>query len=425
MAFRLRLLFFLLPIAGSLRVYAQSSTASPYSRFGLGDLVGNNNAYYVAMGEVSYGLRNPYHVNWTNPASYTAFDSSSFVFEGGFNVDIIKLTSNVQTANMNTASIGYLLYGMPVTKWWRTSLGLLPFSKVGYNIETDQQSDEIGRIVRLYSGDGGINQFLWGNGFRINKNFSVGVNFSYLFGNMDRRATVLFPDSAFYTNYRQDFTLSMHDFYVSYGVQYSTQLDPDHVLTAGGVFAATSKMNGRLDYLARTFLLGSSGVESILDTIAEGTDYKGKIVIPWTAGLGISLVQTDKWLFALDGNWQNWSKFTAFGLSDSLVNSYRVSAGGEILPSNASYGNYFKRLSYRAGFLYSGTYLKLRGRQLSEYSFSLGLGLPLRGVKTTLNLTAVVSVRGTTQADLIRQTMVRFVVGFSLYDKWFVKRKYY
>ena len=63
---------------------AQIRIASPYSRFGLGDISGNNNAWNASMGEIGFGVRSPYHVNFDNPASYTAFDSVSFVFEGGF-----------------------------------------------------------------------------------------------------------------------------------------------------------------------------------------------------------------------------------------------------------------------------------------------------------------------------------------------------
>ena len=62
---------------------AQTIITSPYSRYGVGDLSANANAWNLAMGGTSIGLRSPYHVNINNPASYTAFDSTSFLFEGG------------------------------------------------------------------------------------------------------------------------------------------------------------------------------------------------------------------------------------------------------------------------------------------------------------------------------------------------------
>jgi hypothetical protein len=75
--------------------------------------------------------------------------------------------------------------------------------------------------------------------------------------------------------------------------------------------------------------------------------------------------------------------------------------------------------------MFNNTYLKLRGKQLNEFAVTVGLGLPLRGVRTAVNLSAQIGLRGTTEADLIRETYVRFIIGFSIYERWFIKRKYY
>jgi len=106
----------------NLNLFSQIRIASPYSRFGIGDLADNNNAWNMTMGQTGYAFRSPYHVNYLNPASYTAFDSMSFVFEGGFNSEFVTLSSNFQRVNRNYASLGNLLFGMPVTRWWKTSL---------------------------------------------------------------------------------------------------------------------------------------------------------------------------------------------------------------------------------------------------------------------------------------------------------------
>ena len=75
--------------------------------------------------------------------------------------------------------------------------------------------------------------------------------------------------------------------------------------------------------------------------------------------------------------------------------------------------------------MYNSSYLELRGKHLNEYSISLGLGLPIRGLKTVINLSAELGTRGTTQSDLISETYVNFVIGFSIYERWFLKRKYF
>lgn len=425
MPVRIRFPFLFLLLFGTLTLAGQVRIASPYSRYGLGDLSDINNAWNLSMGQLSYSVRSPMHINFGNPASYTAFDSLSFVFDGGFSTEFVQLTSDLQSASRTYASVGYLNFGFQVTRWWKTQVGLLPFSDVGYNVATLEDKADIGHILHTYTGDGGINRFIWGNGFKILKNLSVGFNFSYLFGNVDVASNVVYPDSLFYANVKVNNYVTMHDIYFDYGVQYHGKLKKDYDFCAGAVFAANSRMRSQADYLVRTFFLSTDNVEYIKDTIAMGTNYKGDILIPLMVGGGFSLGKTDKWTAGIDGKWQNWEKFTAFGMSDSLVNSYRISAGAEIIPDKNGYGNYLKRIRYRFGFMYQGTYLSLRGKKLSEYSVSLGFGFPLKSIRTMVNLGAQVGTRGTTAENLIRETYFKFILGFSIHEKWFVKKKYY
>ena len=408
-----------------LSLFSQIRISSPYSRFGIGDISENNNAWNMSMGQVSYAFRSPFHINYSNPASYTAFDSTSFVFEGGANADVVTLTSTFQKVNRNYASLGYLLFGFPVVKWWRTSIGLVPFSDVGYNVVNYEVYPEIGSVVRVYSGSGGTNRLFWGNAFRITKNLSIGVNASYIFGSMLRESLVTFPDSINAMSFKVDNYVILNDLYFNFGAQYRAKLRNNLYLSVGAVYANTSKMNAKLDVISQTFLLGSNGVEYPKDTLGIALDYKGTVTIPTMFGGGIAFEHPDKWIVGADFRWQNWEKFRAFEMSDSLINSWQLNIGGEFVPNTENYSNYLARIRYRIGFLYNQTYLRLRGQDLNEYAFTIGFGLPLRGVKTALNLGMQVGTRGTTQANLIRETYFRFVIGFSIYERWFVKRKYY
>ena len=60
---------------------AQNGSNSSYSRFGLGTLCDPSQTANRAMGGVGYGLRNGQRVNMLNPASYSAIDSLSFIFD--------------------------------------------------------------------------------------------------------------------------------------------------------------------------------------------------------------------------------------------------------------------------------------------------------------------------------------------------------
>ena len=377
------------------------------------------------MGQLGIGLRSPYHVNYANPASYTAFDSLSFVFEGGLTGEFVNLRSDYQSINRNYASLGYLLFGMPVNKWWKTSLGLVPFSDVGYSVANYEEYPNSGTVVRLYSGSGGISRLFWGNAFRIQRNLSIGANVSYLFGSMDREARVLFPDSVYAMNFKEVYYVTMNDLYFNFGAQYRAKLKNDISLNLGAVFSPSLSMASKVDVFAATFQLNSSGIESPRDTLAIAAGTKGRIVIPMMIGGGFAFDKTDKWVVGVDYKWQNWEKFRAFDQTDSLVNSWQVNVGGEITPNVDNYNNYLARIHYRLGFMYGQTYLHLRGQNLNEYAITFGFGLPLRGMRTMLNLGAQYGVRGTTSQQLIRESYFKIVVGFSIYERWFVKRKYF
>jgi hypothetical protein len=422
---RLRLPFIFCSLFLSLTLFSQIQIISPYSRFGLGDMSDNNNAWNMTMGQLGIGMRSPYHVNYTNPASYMAFDSLSFVFEGGFNGEFVNLTSDFQSVSRNYASLGYLLFGMPVIRWWKTSLGLVPYSDVGYNVANIEKYADVGTVARFYSGSGGISQLYWGNAFQPFKNFSIGLNVSYLFGSMIREAKVIFPDSANAMNMRENFYVTMNDLYYNFGAQYRHRIKNDIFLNLGAVFSPTLSMGAKTDVLATTFLLRSNGVESPRDTLVKAAGVKGRITIPMMIGTGFSFEKTDKWNVGLDFKWQNWEKFKAFDMSDSLVNSWLLGAGGEIIPDIDNYTNFLARMHYRLGFSYSRTYLRLRDQNLDEYAITFGLGIPLRGMKTMLNLGGQYGVRGTTSQHLIRENYFKIVIGFSIYERWFSKRKYF
>jgi long-subunit fatty acid transport protein len=420
--YHLYLSFLFLLLCSSLS--AQTIITSPYSRYGIGDLTANDNAWNFSMGGTSIGLRSPNHINFNNPASYTAFDSTSFIFEGGIIFNFVQLKTNTQSTNRTYASVGYLTFGFPVTRWWKTTLGLLPYSNVGYNVSSDSYLANVGTFTRIYTGSGGINRFMWGNGFKLNKNFSIGVNASYLFGSMTRESESTFPDSAYYLNYRNDNNIEVGGLYFDYGFQYTAKIKKDVKLTIGGIFAPSTRVAAKTDIFGTTYV-SNNGTETTKDTIINESGVRGNITIPLMFGIGLSFEKTDKWTIGGDFRWQNWKKYQAFGSNDSLVNSYQIRAGAEITPDYNNYSNYFQRVRYRFGLRYNSTYLELRQKHLNEYAVSLGFGLPLRGLKTGLNLSAELGTRGTTQSNLINETFFNFVVGFSIYERWFVKRKYF
>ena len=407
---------------------AQNRIHSPYSRFGLGELQSYNNSRYTAMGGIGYAVRNPTSVNVMNPASYTSFDSLSFIFEGGLLSNFTTLETSNISQKSNYTSLAYLTFGFPINSWWKGSFGLLPYSSVGYNVSETKvdPNPSIGNTKYTYEGQGGLNQFYIGQAFKINQNLSLGVNVSYLFGFIDRIQKVYFPDSLYTYNIKQVKSTNIGIFNFNFGLQYTKKISNGLNLGCGIVFSNAMNANTSEDQLVYSFSESTSGIEYVHDTSTNSSsnDQSGNIHIPMNIGIGFVLEKSNKWLIGADFNWQNWANYTYNDVKEaSLSNSMRISVGGEIKPDNYS-SNYLKRIAYRAGVRYNTTNLKINNNLIDEYGISFGLGLPLRKSKSTINLGIEFGKRGSTDNNLIKENFTKITVGFSAYDFWFFKRKF-
>ena len=118
-------------------VNAQISTSSPYSRFGLGDLQQNILPVFSGFGGASVSFSDPKVINPYNPASYTSFGPNSFLLSTGgwYKNTTMYNTTDQQVTNNNGFS--HLTLGFPLTKSIGASVGMLPFSSIGYEMSTD------------------------------------------------------------------------------------------------------------------------------------------------------------------------------------------------------------------------------------------------------------------------------------------------
>ena len=104
---KLRKLFLLavVLIFGVGGILAQTGTSSPYSRFGIGELKNKNvNARLRGMGGLSNAIISNRFVNPSNPASYSGFDSLSFLFNAGLEMNSITYRTNTLTEKITTLS---------------------------------------------------------------------------------------------------------------------------------------------------------------------------------------------------------------------------------------------------------------------------------------------------------------------------------
>ena len=116
------------------KTVAQNEISSPYSNYGIGLVNSCTPSALTALGGTAYAMQNPFMINFRNPASYVAFDSLSFIADASFSVHANTLKIDTLTQKSAIAHPNYFTIGLPVTKHWRTSAGILPYSDLARSI---------------------------------------------------------------------------------------------------------------------------------------------------------------------------------------------------------------------------------------------------------------------------------------------------
>lgn len=212
---------------------AAQGVNSPYSKFGYGLLNDNATASQRQMGGVGYAMNSGRQINVMNPASYAFVDSLTFLFDMGIDFTImhqkdIATTDNAAASGKNYGGgLDYITMQVPLSKRIGLSFGLVPYSSVGYSFGT-----KIDNGTNSRQGYGGLNQLYAGIGGRIVGGLSVGVNMSYLFGNIVNDVYTT-TNSASESLFEQ--VTAVRDWHLRAGIQYSQRIGRDNRFTIGAV----------------------------------------------------------------------------------------------------------------------------------------------------------------------------------------------
>lgn len=398
---------------------------SPLSMLGPGEVRGNEYFRNMGMGGLSQGFRSNLSVNYLNPASYTALDSLSFIFDGTVFSHLYQQRVGGLDQTTLYTNLGSLSFAFPVTRRWSLAAGLLPWSQTGYKI-TDFITDDInGRVNFQYEGSGGINQVYLGNAFRLFKGFSVGVNASYLFGRTEDRM-ISFSDSiGFYSTSWSD-SRQAGGFMFTYGFQYQIPTGATSSLTLGASYTGITP----IDLTQNSYTYRTLSVAGTLDTLSRSNDTKGTMEIPANLAAGAFMTFNTQWAAGFDIRMQDWSTYKTFDQTHNLNDAFQVRLGGVYTPRVETYSSFLNQIEYRGGVRYGQSYLRLSdtggtAQDFTELGISFGIALPVRRSLSALNLGFEYSRRGSGNADMMSENFFRFNIGISVYERWFVKRKFY
>lgn len=433
MTSKIRITFLLL---AALPVFCFAQENSPYSRYGIGNLLPLSNIGNRAMGGISGGYSDPTSLNTVNPATYGDLIYSTLDVGVEYDGRYLKQKSPSATFKSNNGIISYMQFGFPLLMsnkkaqksktGWAIAFGLKPISRINYKVQSGLSATDSTSTV--YEGSGGVNEAFIGTALKL-KNFSIGVNSGYLFGkkNYDNR---LFFNSDTVNDYRTHYGTQTNfgGIFLDAGIQYVAKLKKG-ALRFGAYGTLQKDYKGTKDDLVETFDYdASTGAPQPIDTISFKGSQKGKVQLPATFGGGFTYTN-DHLLIGADYETTQWSNYRFFDQKDFVQNSWIAKFGLQYLPASIGSTGYFNFVKYRAGFSIGQDYINADNR-LPVYTVSVGGAFPLKlkhsfydHQYSIMNFTFEYGNRGNNQNN-ITESLYKVSFGFSLSDIWFIRQKY-
>jgi hypothetical protein len=457
--------FYLTALLFSATVRGQTSgqnyTLSPYSNFGLGEILNQN---FVQAGTNSQTHSGAYSYSLHNPATLGNLKYATFDF--GVNGRIGMVSSGAENQSYNGGSLSYLTLAFNLWKKdksiykkdslpgsrkatlkqvrsipysWNSYLSLHPSSSIGYNYTFENKTDSLVNRT-AHSGSGGVNNFEWGQSLRLGKHISLGMSNAWMFGTVRDNSVFSIQDTAINYNYvEDDQSVRIRGWQHRIGAMFSLGKD-SAAHTFGISYGFHSGMTGLQNRMVRTLEASSSAVGTslfILDTILSAESEARKFRMPTSLALGYKFTSGRKWSLGIDYKRQMWGDFDAFfAKSSKLVtrNDYGLTLTLNPADEKSSREKRMK-MPVRLGGSYAQTQnVILSGgteTQINEMRLFTGFGLPLsrryfdnRVLRSVLHVQIDYMTRGKIQTGLAYERYLVATFSMNLGDIWFQKRKF-
>lgn len=390
----------------SVTMMGQNMTSSPYSRYAYGDLNENVPTGYRAMGGVGFGMRNNRAINPSQPASYTACDTLTFMFDLAASANWSRYRDAGGMKNKANGNLEYVTMQFPLYKRWvAMSLGLLPYSSVGYDIQLSDSINSDYHYTTYYAGDGNISQVYGGLSFNVCNWLALGANVYYMWGELSHMRMLSFTESNVNSTIQYE-NLSVSNVRFRAGAQLFHTWG-DHTVNLGAIYEHQMKLHSDL------LIFETQG-----DTVYTIT---GGWQLPMVWGVGGSYNWANRLTVAFDFERQCMATAMyggAPGSMSGLRDRNRYAFGVEYR-HNPMGRNYAERMLWRAGINVQDEYLTMVGAK--KITASVGIGFPLYTVGTVINTTIEYTHRGTSAG--LEENALRLTIGASIAENWFFKRK--
>ena len=436
----------------------QAQINSPFSRYGLGnEILNNQNINSQAMGGFSAAYTPSMNssfgqsVNINNPATYGAIYMTTFDLGFSLTSTTLKSTTPFGSYTSNYLVPNYVAIGIPINKVKKIGMafGLRPLTEINYSLNELKIINTGDTVYNNFIGQGGLNQAFIGFG-KSWKYLSLGFNTGYNFGRKKIQNIKSFqfnPDSTFFYQSLSSTNTLFSGAFLHLGLQsefpiYTSKRaklneSTEYTLSFGATATVDQTMSGKQDILRNTGNYTST-VETPLDTVSFKTNIPGNIFLPaaYTGGIALHKKEVstrgsfDQWVLGVEYSTRAWKdKYQFYGQQDLVSNSWTLRVGAQYCPNAFDFQNYWSTVVYRLGFYTGEDYINIDNNGLKVTAFTTGLSMPIRKYRSydyqfsLLNLAMQIGQRGSS-VNNYREGFIQFSVGYSLSDVWFNKRKY-
>ena len=417
-------------VSGS-TVFAQETTShSPYSRYGIGQMREDLLPQTRSMGGISTAIRYQAGLpilNIANPASYSGLNRT--ILDAGLYGNITQLNKNNVQDNTADFAFSHFGFGFAVARNHGIAFGLMPYSDLGYNMTETRTAGPL-TTRQTKEGEGGLNKAFVGYGFSPFKGFSIGGNAGFLFGELKDNLTVGFPNDFNSLNAKSQTTRLIRGLNVDYGAQYSFAISKKHNVTIGYSGSLNNTVKEKTSQLiTRTQPSLDPDFENVaLDSLTQGADKTRKINLPMKHSVGVSISKGYNWMIGADLKYADWTAYQTRAGEAPLGKNYGVALGGQFKPDPTS-NKYWDIVDYRLGVRYNQGHIKVNNTRIDDMAVTLGFGLPLpetnfSRTSSRINISAELGQQGTMKNNLVRERYININIGFNINDLWFQRRSY-
>ncbi|APY11680.1 hypothetical protein BWZ22_10710 [Seonamhaeicola sp. S2-3] len=393
--------------------FSQNDTSTPYSLFGLGIENKTATGGLTGLGNTGIAQNNEGEINLYNPASLGNIKLKTFLYEFGLNGMYSTIKTHDVSENTYDYNVSHVVMAFPLKKNLGMSFGLLPYTKVGYDIDIDGTAEGSNEayLTRI-TGSGGLNKVYVAGGYTLFDKLSLGVDLSYLFGSINQETNVYYD---YYVN------ITDENYYrgmkLKAGLQYDVFKSENKEVTVGAVVELPTNLTGSQE--RSSYKTSASGTSTIFDSEVDNDldDFE----LPLSFGLGLTTKLNASLTTSFDYKKLFWDDTDQLQNNERYTNQDIYAFGAEFSPLNKN--SYLGNVKYRLGLNYNTGFLSISDQKIDSYFASVGLGLPLSN-RARLNVAYSYGREGTIQDNLVQENYHKITLNLSFIGNWFNKRKY-